>query len=292
MVEAPILAHPDFDKPFILYSDASYFGFGYILSQEKDGIEYPVRYGSRKISPAENNYTITELECSAVVWSVRENKQFLGINPFTLVTDHKALATIQTQELPQERRRIRWILELNQYNYIIKYHQGKKMAHVDFFSRNPVSYTAQNQQDEQYFQPIITVVEGPQTPWHIQPLTNQVWWAPEVIQEEGEPINLVSEPWWEIPKIVQEDDRHYHSLQIVDEPTPNSLAATFSVGHISKYMIVFIYTEEGPYFSQRIHPDKPMYLKYQTPCGKVDQGENSRQAANRELYEETNLSIK
>ena len=174
MVEAPILAHPDFDKPFILYSDASYFGFGYILSQEKDGVEHPVGYGSRKISPAENNYTITELECSAVVWSVRENKQFLGINPFTLVTDHKALATIQTQELPQERRRIRWILELNQYNYIIKYRQGKKMAHVDFFSRNPVSYTAQNQQDEQYFQPTITVVEGPQTPWHTQPLTNQV----------------------------------------------------------------------------------------------------------------------
>ena len=50
--------------------------------------------------------------------------------------------------------------------------------------------------------------------------------------------------------------------------------------------------DEGPYFSQRNNPDKPMYLKYQSPCEKVDQRENSRQAANRELYEETGLSVK
>ena len=90
MTTASILAHPDFTKPFTLCIDALYNRLGFILSQEQNGLEYPIRYGSRKLKPAENNYTITEVECSAIVWGVRENKQFLGINPFTLITDHKA----------------------------------------------------------------------------------------------------------------------------------------------------------------------------------------------------------
>ena len=44
MVQAPILAHPDFTKPFKLYTDASYTGLGFILAQEKeDGLEHPIR---------------------------------------------------------------------------------------------------------------------------------------------------------------------------------------------------------------------------------------------------------
>ena len=33
MTEAPILAHPDYEKEFILYTDASYTGLGFILAQ-------------------------------------------------------------------------------------------------------------------------------------------------------------------------------------------------------------------------------------------------------------------
>src|ERR1044072_9381948 len=42
---------------------------------------------------------------------------------------------------------------------------------------------------------------------------------------------------------------------------------------------------------QRKNPKKPMYLKYQVPCGKVDLGESSLQAAWRETKEETDLAI-
>ena len=58
-----------------------------------------------------------------------------------------------------------------------------------------------------------------------------------------------------------------------------------------KYIIVVIYDEDGMYLFQRIYPNKPMYLKYQAPCGKVDPGETGLQAACRELYEKTALSI-
>ena len=105
MCEAPILVHPQYDKEFILYTDASYSGLGHILSQlGKDGKEHPIAYGGRKLNSAENNYTITELECLGVVWSVCKNKQFLGQNKFVLITDHKALETLRTQTLSTLRR--------------------------------------------------------------------------------------------------------------------------------------------------------------------------------------------
>jgi hypothetical protein len=136
MQVTPILIHPDYNKPFILYTDASYSGLGYILCQlGNDNLEHPVQYGGRKLLPSENNYTITELECLGVVWGVRKNKQFLGQNPFTIYTDHKALETLKKQELPTIGRRTRWILELEIYNYQIIHRQSKKMDHVDHFSR-------------------------------------------------------------------------------------------------------------------------------------------------------------
>src|SRR5215208_242916 len=140
MTEAPILAHPDYDKPFILYTDASYSGLGCILAQKgEDGKEHVILYGRRKLQSAEQNYTITELECLGVVWSVHKNKQFFGQNNFLLFTDHKALETLRKQALPSISRRTRWILELEQYNYTINHHPGKKMPHVDYLSRYPIS---------------------------------------------------------------------------------------------------------------------------------------------------------
>ena len=57
------------------------------------------------------------------------------------------------------------------------------------------------------------------------------------------------------------------------------------------FVLTILYDEYGMYLSQRINPNKPMYLNYQAPCGKVENGESSLQAAHRETYEETNLSL-
>src|ERR1044071_4233889 len=138
MVKAPILAHPDYEKEFILYTDTSYTGLGFILAQlDEQGQEHPIRYGGRKLQPAERNYTITDLECLGIVWGIRKNAQFLGQNKFKLITDHKALETLRKQDLPLTARRTCWILELEQYNFNIEHRKGKKIAHVDAISRIP-----------------------------------------------------------------------------------------------------------------------------------------------------------
>src|ERR1043166_2768495 len=107
MVEVPILAHPNLNEPFILYT-ASYTGIGFILTQKKaDGKEYLIRYGGRKLSPSERNYTITDLKCLGIIYAIRKTNQYFEQKTLTLITDHKALETFKKHELPAIERRIR-----------------------------------------------------------------------------------------------------------------------------------------------------------------------------------------
>ena len=59
LISVPILAYPDFTKPFILQTDASDFAIGGVLSQINDiGDEHPVTYVSRTLQAAEINYSV------------------------------------------------------------------------------------------------------------------------------------------------------------------------------------------------------------------------------------------
>jgi hypothetical protein len=59
LISAPILGHPDFAKPFILDTDASKNAIGAVLSQEIDGAETVIAYGSRTLTKTERKYCVT-----------------------------------------------------------------------------------------------------------------------------------------------------------------------------------------------------------------------------------------
>src|SRR6266540_3800980 len=68
MIMAPIVAHLDFEKPFILYTDTSGEGIGAVLHQKDDqGKERIIACASRTLNQHEKNYPITEKECLAIV---------------------------------------------------------------------------------------------------------------------------------------------------------------------------------------------------------------------------------
>jgi len=66
-----VLIYPDYKKPFKLTTDASKAGLGAVLSQDQGSGDQPVAYASKVNSTTVANYSISGLECLAVVWAVR-----------------------------------------------------------------------------------------------------------------------------------------------------------------------------------------------------------------------------
>ncbi|GES72730.1 retroviral-like aspartic protease 1 [Rhizophagus clarus] len=132
LMTPPILSYPNFEKPFILYTDASTFALGAILSQKnEDKKERVIAYASRTLGKHERNYGITELECLAVVWAVKHFHHYLHGQKFTVITDHAALRYLLNLSNPTGRLG-RWLMFLNSYNLEIINRPGKQ--HTNFLT--------------------------------------------------------------------------------------------------------------------------------------------------------------
>ena len=72
LTTSPILVLPDFQRDFMLETDASGQGLGAVLAQkQEDGLIRPIAFASRTLQPHERNYGITELESLGVVWAMK-----------------------------------------------------------------------------------------------------------------------------------------------------------------------------------------------------------------------------
>lgn len=135
---APVLACPDFDKQFILQTDASNYGLGTVLTQNINDEERVIAYASRRLNNAECNYSATEKECLAIVWGIRKMRQYLEGYRFKVITDHLSLKWLNSIESPTGRI-ARWALELQQYTFDIEYRRGKSNVVADALSREPLN---------------------------------------------------------------------------------------------------------------------------------------------------------
>ena len=86
LTSTPVLAHPDFFKPFTLDTDASNTGIGAVLSQEgEDGVEHVIAFGSRLLTKPERNYCVTRRELLAVVFFTNHFRPYLMGRKFVSV---------------------------------------------------------------------------------------------------------------------------------------------------------------------------------------------------------------
>ncbi|UYV71047.1 K02A2.6-like, partial [Cordylochernes scorpioides] len=137
LTQHPILHLYKEGLPCQVYCDASTLGIAGILKQvHPDGNVYPVQYFSRTLRSHERNYTISELECLAIVESVEKFRIYLMGRKFTIFSDHHALQWLKTIKNPSGRL-FRWSLRLSSYEYEVRYIKGKQQYEADLLSRNP-----------------------------------------------------------------------------------------------------------------------------------------------------------
>ena len=134
-----VMSYFDPGKDTELVVDASPVGLGAILYQNnKSGERRTIAYASRALSDVERRYSQTEKEALAIVWTCEHFHLYLYGNPFTLVTDHKALEIICNNPCSKPPARIeRWGLRLQPYDLRVGYRKGKENP-AEYVSRHPI----------------------------------------------------------------------------------------------------------------------------------------------------------
>ena len=120
----PILVYPNYEKLFLLETDASLKGLGTVLSQQDSYSDQQViSFASRSLKPYEKsmrNYSSAKLELLALKWAVCDKfKDYLLRSEFTILMDNNPLCYVKTSKLGVSQ--IRWLSNLALFDFDIKY---------------------------------------------------------------------------------------------------------------------------------------------------------------------------
>lgn len=129
----PILRYPNYERQFTLTTDASNYAIGAVLSQEG----HPICFASRTLNNHERNYSATDKEFLAILWSVNYLRPYLYGRKFKILTDHQPIRFLHTKYRGKDMspRHQRWFLKLGEYDFNIEYIKGKENKVADFLSR-------------------------------------------------------------------------------------------------------------------------------------------------------------
>ena len=133
LTSAPLLALPDFNKPFEIECDASGIGIGGVLMQEGK----PIAYFSEKLGGAQLNYLVYDKELYALVRVLETWQHYLWPKEFIIHSDHVALKYLKGQA-KLNRRHAKWVEFIESFPNIVKYKKGKENVVADALSRKSV----------------------------------------------------------------------------------------------------------------------------------------------------------
>jgi exodeoxyribonuclease III len=136
LVSTMALFYPDYQKDWILRTDASGYGYGGVLYQvnvDVDGkkLYQPLKFMSRKFSdPATRWDTLTQ-ECYGIFACIKECEYLLRGKPFVIETDHNNLLWLEQSQVPKI---IRQHLYIRSFTTWIRHVPGK-INTADYWSR-------------------------------------------------------------------------------------------------------------------------------------------------------------
>ena len=138
MATTPVLRLPDFEKQFVVTTDASDVAVGEVLEQDFGSSLQPVAFTSRKLNSTRIRYSAYEREFLGIVQSIGQWKHyFQGPHPIVIQTDHPPSRHLPKQTFVYSKV-WRWLSVLQGYNVEIRHIPGKKNP-ADSLSRQLVS---------------------------------------------------------------------------------------------------------------------------------------------------------
>jgi transposase InsO family protein len=167
--KAPLLRFFDPSRPIRIETDASGFGMAGILSQPDDRkIWHPVAFWSKKFTSTERNYSTSDHELYAIVWSFKHWRQYLegSLHRIEVLSDHDNLRLFMQQQNINGRQ-ARWCLYLTPFDFVIKHRSGRTNP-ADGLSRTPG--VEKPPPVDEVLGPIRTRLEGDRTTISVQEL--------------------------------------------------------------------------------------------------------------------------
>jgi hypothetical protein len=136
LVTAPVLALPDFSKPFCLETDASGYGVGVVLMQDN----HPIAFVSKALGPNMRGLSTYEKEYVAILLAIDQWRSYLQCGEFVIFTDQKSLVHLNEQMLHTVWKQ-KVFTKLLGLSYKVVYRKGSDNRVVDALSRMPDSNT-------------------------------------------------------------------------------------------------------------------------------------------------------
>ena len=134
LVEAPIMAKPDWNREFEIMCDASDFAMGAVLGQKAEKVFKVIYYASKTFNEARENYSTTEKEMLAIVFTCEKFRPYILGSHVIIHTDHAEIKYLMAKK-EAKLRLIRWVLLLQEFDLEIKDKKGCDNVIADHLSR-------------------------------------------------------------------------------------------------------------------------------------------------------------
>jgi hypothetical protein len=130
MVSTPVLGLPDFQKPFVVETDACDLGIGAVLMQD----HHPIAFLSKSLGKQHLSLSIYDKEFLALLMAVERWRPYLQRAEFLIKTDHHSLCYLDNQTLqsPLQRKAMSKLMGLQ---FKIAYKKGAENLAADALSR-------------------------------------------------------------------------------------------------------------------------------------------------------------